>query len=186
MGPREVKFVLLAVGVLSTVVTMLLSKEERRRGVAFIFAWLIPGAGHLFLGKWKKGLFLFFLLGATYLFGLWIVGFRAVSFDDNPFYYVGQYGSGMTFLLAHLMATEKAYPREGIHPSWFDPGLLYVCVVGLLNLVLMMNVLDVKLERAVLPGESASKSPSSPGQSPPEGSKAPPVPPATPPQGKPA
>lgn len=150
-GGRELRLVLLAVGVLWIVLSALLKKEQRRNGIAFLFAWLIPGAGHLFLGKWKKGLFLLFLLGATYLFGLWIVGFRAVSFDDNPFYYVGQYGSGMTFLLARLMSVEKAYPRDGIHPSWFDPGLLYVCVVGLLNLVLMMNVLDVKPEASPAP-----------------------------------
>lgn len=145
MNPRELRYVLLAVGVLTIVVNLFIKKEERPKGIAFLMAWLVPGAGHLMLGKWKKGLFLFGLMGATYLFGLWIVGFRAVSFDDNPFYYVGQYGSGATFLLSRLMGMEKAYPRPDLHPSWFDPGLLYICVVGLLNLVLMMNVLDIKL-----------------------------------------
>ena len=49
---------------------------------------------------------------------------------------MGQYGSGATYLVAHALGVEKAYPRPEIHPSWFDPGLLYVCIVGLLNLVL--------------------------------------------------
>lgn len=167
MGSGEVKIVLASVVALSLVVSALLKKEERRRGAAFILAWMIPGAGHLFLGKWRKGLFFLFLLGATYLFGLWIVGFRAVSFDDNPFYYVGQYGSGATFLLARLMSVEKAYPREDA-PGWFDPGLLYVCVVGLLNLILMLNVLDLKLPApapVVVPAPAAPAEPPKPAPS---------------------
>ena len=121
-----------------------LPKGERIKGVAFFVGWLVPGAGHVLLGKWKKGLFFFAILGATYLFGLWISGFRPVSFDDNPFYFVGQYGSGTTLLIAKLRGAEKAIIRPSLDPSWFDPGLLYVCVVGLLNLVVMLSVLDAK------------------------------------------
>lgn len=125
-----------------------LPKGERVKGVAFFVGWLVPGAGHVMLGKWKKGLFFFALLGTTYLFGMWIAGFRPVSYDDNPFYFVGQYGSGITLLIAKLRGAEKAIVGTRFHPSWFDPGLLYVCVVGLLNLVVMMNTLDVKVEAA--------------------------------------
>jgi len=121
-----------------------LPKGERVKGVAFFVGWLVPGAGHVLLGRWKKGLFFFAILGATYLFGMWISGFRPVSFDDNPFYFVGQYGSGLTLLIAKLRGAEKAIIRPGLDPSWFDPGLLYVCVVGLLNLVVMLSVLDAK------------------------------------------
>ena len=134
-----------AVGFLVLMVTLLV--ENGRRGLAFLLAWILPGAGHIFLGKWKKGLSLLLIMGGTYLFGLWIVGFRAVSFDDNPFYYVGQYGSGSTFMIARLLGVEKAYPRPD-NPGWSDPGLLYICVVGLLNLVLMINTFDLKLEEA--------------------------------------
>jgi hypothetical protein len=115
-----------------------------KRSAAFLAAWLVPGAGHLVMGKWKKGLFFFALLGAAYAFGMHIAGWRPVSFDDNPFYFVGQYGSGATYLFAKLRGAEKAILRDDIHPSWFDPGLLYVCVVGLLNLVIMLNILDLK------------------------------------------
>ncbi|HZE98176.1 MAG TPA: DUF6677 family protein [Planctomycetota bacterium] len=138
------KGVLLIVGVTSLLVSVFLKKGERIKGAAFLVGWLVPGAGHFLIGQWKKGLFFLLILGATYLFGMWIAGFRPVSFDDNPFYYVGQYGSGMTFLVATLRGDEKAVVRDGIHPSWFDPGLLYVCVVGLLNLVVMLSLLDAK------------------------------------------
>jgi hypothetical protein len=125
-------------------VIVFMKKGERIKGVAFFLGWLVPGAGHVLLGQWKKGLFFFGILGLTYLFGMWIAGFRPVSFDDNPFYYVGQYGSGVTMLVAKLRGAEKAVVGPSLHPTWFDPGLLYVCVVGLLNLVVMLSVLDAK------------------------------------------
>lgn len=185
MNPRlELWAVLGSVAALCVLVTSLVKEEERARGLAFLLAWLVPGAGHVFLGKWKKGLFLFALLGATYLLGLWIVGPRAVSFDDNPFYYVGQYGSGATFFLGRALGEEKAYPREPLQPSWFDPGLLYICVVGLLNLVLMMNVLDVKRPSAVAAVGDKAAPPVPPGADPAKTPPASPPPPAAAPEAK--
>jgi len=133
----------LVVGSVALGVSLLAPPGERRRGAAFAAAWVLPGAGHAVLGRWKKGLFFLGILGATYLAGMGLVGFRAVSFEDNPFYYVGQYGSGLLMLLARVISSEKAVPRPD-DPGWFDPGLLYVCVVGLLNVVVALNVLDLR------------------------------------------
>ncbi len=167
---REAQFVALAVAFVVVVVTVSAKKSERIRGLAVLLAWLVPGAGHVLLGRWRKGLFFFSILSATYVFGLWIVGFKAISWDDNPFYYVGQWGSGATFAAAQLLSLQKPYPREGIPPSWFDPGLLYVCVVGLLNLVVVINVLEVKRSPAGAPA-----APPAPGASdPPPAAPAPP------------
>ena len=141
----SVATVLAVVGVGAILSSFMLKKGDRIRVIAFLAGWLLPGAGHVLVGKWKKGLFFFLILGATYLFGMWIAGFRPVSFDDNPFYFVGQYGSGVTLLVAKLRGAEKAIIRDSLNPSWFDPGLLYVCVVGLLNLVVMLNLLDPRL-----------------------------------------
>lgn len=138
------RVVVAALLLLFILATVFMKKGERIKGVAFLVGWLVPGAGHVLLGQWKKGLFFFLILGVTYVFGMWISGFRPVSFDDNPFYYVGQYGSGVTLLVAKLRGAEKAVVGPSLHPSWFDPGLLYVCVVGLLNLVVMLSVMDVR------------------------------------------
>jgi len=154
------KGLLIVAGLIFFLITIFMKKGERIKGVAFFVGWLVPGAGHVLLGQWKKGLFFFLILGVTYLFGMWIAGFRPVSFDDNPFYFVGQYGSGVTMLIAKLRGAEKAVVGPSLHPSWFDPGLLYVCVVGLLNLVVMMSVLDAKAPAsAVAPSAAAAVPP---------------------------
>src|SRR4029077_5651331 len=77
----------------------------------------------------------------------------------NPSHYVGQYGSGVTMLLAKLRGSEKAVVGPSLHPSWFDPGLLYVCVVGLLNLVVMLSVLDAKALSQETPAVAAPPAP---------------------------
>jgi hypothetical protein len=122
----------------------LLTQGQRRRGAAILAAWAFPGAGHLLMGNWKKGLLFLALLGGLYAAGLWIVGFRSVDWDENPFYYVGQYGSGLTLLGARSLFAAKSFPRAGLPLSWYDPGLLYVCCAGLLNLVVLLNLVDVK------------------------------------------
>lgn len=137
--------ILVALGVGVSAVALATARAGgARRGLAFLLAWLLPGAGHAVMGRWRKGLFFMAILSATYLFGLWIVGFRSVSFDENPFYYVGQYGSGLTLVMSKTVASGKSFPRPELTPSWYDPGLLYVCVAGLLNLVLMLNVLELR------------------------------------------
>jgi Family of unknown function (DUF6677) len=157
MDERFVLTVIRIVGAaLFLLVAAMSKKGERIRGAAFFAGWLVPGAGHVMLGQWKKGLFFFAILGATYLFGMSLTGFRPVSFDDNPFYYFGQYGSGAALFLAKMRGAEKAVVSSSLHPSWFDPGLLYVCVAGLLNLVVMLSTLDAKIvRRAVAPAPAA-------------------------------
>ncbi|MBI2900098.1 MAG: hypothetical protein HYY17_07925 [Planctomycetes bacterium] len=137
-------YVLAAIGLVFVLSVAMFSKDRRKNGVAFLLGWCVPGLGHLFLGRWKKAVFFFLTLGATYLFGLWLTGFRTVGFDDNPFYYVGQFGSGMTTLLASVLGKEKAFPRPDLSLGLYDPGLLYVCVAGLLNLVVAFNCFDFK------------------------------------------
>jgi hypothetical protein len=145
MNPRiETTAVLALAGSTAAVLALLLKPGERRKSAAFLLGWLLPGAGHVLLGRRRKGLFFAAVLVLTWLFGMWLVGFRPVSWDDNPFYYIGQYGSGAAFAVAKALAAEKAFPRPDLPPSWFDPGLLYVCVAGLLNFVVALNVFDLR------------------------------------------
>ncbi len=130
---------------------------ELRRALAFWLGWLVPGLGHVMLGRVRKALFFFGVIAALYLAGLWICGWRTVSFDDNPFYYVGQFGSGVTLVLGHALGIEKAYPRPDLPMAWYDPGLLYVCVAGLLNLVVMLNTLEKKKADATAPEAAEGK-----------------------------
>ena len=119
----------------------MIQRGEFRRAAAFWIGWLFPGLGHFLIGRWKKGLFFAAALSASYVAGLWICGWRVVTFEENPFYYVGQFGSGLTALFGALLDTDRPF-RTDVPVSWYDPGLLYVCVAGLLNLVVMLSVFN--------------------------------------------
>lgn len=121
---------------------LLFDREHRKTAVAFFLAWMIPGAGHLLLGRPVKALALFLILAGLYVTGLWLCGWRHVSADDNVFYYVGQFGSGVTTLLGQLFSSPKAFPREDLPTNWIDPAMLYVSVAGLLNIVITVGVFD--------------------------------------------
>jgi hypothetical protein len=122
--------------------SVMFEREHRRTGAAFFLAWFVPGAGHLLLGRPVKAAVLFLILATLYVSGLYLSGWRLVSFDDNPFYYVGQFGSGITTALGRILAEPKAYPRADVPTKWIDPALLYVCVAGLLNIVVAVGVFD--------------------------------------------
>lgn len=160
MGSRlDVKITFILVLAVVAFVYAASGKGQRVRAIAMGVGWLVPGAGHVLLGRWGKGLFFFGLLATTYLLGMWIVGFRPVSIEENPFYYVGQYGSGATMFLAKALGPDKSYPRDGVPVSWYDPGLLYVCVAGLLNLVVVLNLLDVRRPGAEVPAAKPAEAP---------------------------
>lgn len=158
MDPKyEMKAVAAAAAATTIVLALLLKPGERIKSVAFLLGWLFPGAGQVLLGRWKKGLFFAGVLIPTWLAGMWLAGFRPVGWEDNPFYYLGQYGSGAAFIAGKWISPEKAFPRQDLPPSWFDPGLLYVCISGLLNLVVALNVFDARPgPMAASPGPSAA------------------------------
>jgi hypothetical protein len=74
-------YVLAAVALVFALSMAVFSRDKRKNGIAFLLGWCVPGLGHLFLGRWRKALFVFAALGTTYLFGLWLTGFHTVGFD---------------------------------------------------------------------------------------------------------
>ncbi len=47
--------------------------------LAMILAWIVPGAGHAYLGRWKRAAIIFFTLGATFWAGVAMGGVMTVS-----------------------------------------------------------------------------------------------------------
>lgn len=106
--------------------------------LAISLGWMIPGAGHVLAGQVKKGVFFFLLLTSTFLAGLFLANFRTVRASDNPFYFVGQIGSGLNLLLTTLCSGPN--PRGWLSQVYFEPGLLYMSVSGLLNILVMLAI----------------------------------------------
>lgn len=106
--------------------------------LVLLTGWIIPGFAHWFYGQRYKALIFFAIALVCTLLGVLVADFRFIRFSDNPFYYFGQFGSGLTWLLVTLLTSEA--PRGLISMSYFEVGMLYVCVAGILNLVILLNL----------------------------------------------
>lgn len=133
--------------------------------VAAFWAWLIPGAGHLYQRRYAKGILFAVCILGTYFFGLALGGGKVVyaSFrrPDMRYPYLCQVGVGLPALPAlvqrqrvmggrdplwnGLMAPPEQPVIEGEHDEladWhrqlkanFELGTLYTMIAGLLNVL---------------------------------------------------
>jgi len=108
--------------------------------IAFIISWLIPGLGYLLLNKRIKALLLFTSVMLLVLAGIVMTDFRDIRFVDNPYYYVGRFGSGLIWGIIIMILHPQ--PSGIIPMQYFDIGHLYLCVAGTLNLVIALSVFN--------------------------------------------
>lgn len=112
-----------------------------------MLAWVIPGAGHLVLGRWRKALLYFVLIVSTFLAGWVISGYENVYFARGRSHVLLQVGAGIvTFLLG--LGREAAEPKFTVM-RYFEIGTLYTMVAGLLNVLVVMDAVltSIRLRR---------------------------------------
>jgi len=107
--------------------------------LAGFWAWLWPGAGHIYQGRYAKGLLFMVCVLGTYFFGLAITGGHVVyaswTKTDKRLYYVCQIGVGLPALPAlvesyrvlvadppmkPLFGGIMAPPRQPVRPNSWD------------------------------------------------------------------
>jgi hypothetical protein len=101
-------------------------------------AWLVPGTGHLLLGRWGRALTFFLVVSALAFTGFFAKGQVFPPHSDDPFGTLGFLAdacSGLFFVVAHLF--EKAGPD--VSRAVGDYGTRFVATAGIVNL---LGVLD--------------------------------------------
>jgi len=112
-----------------------------------ILGWLLPGVGHFARGERLKGALFFVTLLGCFAAGEFMSEFRAVSRVEHKISFYAQIGMGGPTLLC--VWYDKAYNRPGLAllshpipvPRLLDCGIMYTCVAGLLNFVLVVDLL---------------------------------------------
>ena len=145
--------------------------------LAVFLAWLIPGAGHLFLGHRARGLIFLVTITLTFWTGMAVGGVRGtVDPKERKLWFLAQVctgGNALSGLLLHEVVqppppdpdVEQAAYRLGMRSAagptpyvghWLglDVAVHYTGVAGLLNLLVIFDVI-LRAERANLAREDA-------------------------------
>ena len=108
---------------------------DRHPLLAWILGWLVPGAGHWYIGQRDRGAVLAGTLVGCFLAGV-LLGGRGTVTDAHPEFLALQCGAGLPAAAAWAVSTPD--PAD-VPVSRRDLGMLYTLVPALLNLVVAMD-----------------------------------------------
>jgi hypothetical protein len=102
--------------------------------LALIAGWLIPGAGHILLGKWVRGALLAISILSMFAIGIALQGKVYSPNTGEPLDmlgFAGDLGAGLLYGLARILGWGQAPVLIAVA----DYGTKFIVVAGLLNLV---------------------------------------------------
>jgi hypothetical protein len=139
-----------------------------RTALAIAVAWLVPGAGHAMLGRFRRGVFFFVLIGASFTLGLAHDGRLSLYSPRDAFLtglqVIANVGVGPADMVARIgvygepayALPETSHPRYPHRADTFRNrqrsavsayGTAYLWTAGLMNLLLLLDVWDIAKRR---------------------------------------
>jgi hypothetical protein len=109
-------------------------------------AWLVPGAGHLWLGRRQKGFVFLAAIPLMFLIGLLLHG------TIFPFQFaeplaglaaVAEFGTGLPWILARAMDAGGGT----VTAATWEYGNTFMIVAGLLNALVVLDAFDIGMGR---------------------------------------
>lgn len=128
-----------------------------RRTAAVVLAWLVPGAGHLVLGKNGRALLFFLTIVAAFAFGLILNGHLYWPTPDTTstfgvdlitlLWFFAQVGSGLCYVASYVLGLgTAAIPQSAASPT-FEYGNTFMFLAGLLNYLVVHDAFDIAAGR---------------------------------------
>jgi hypothetical protein len=111
-----------------------------------VAAWAVPGAGHLWLGRYQKGLTLLVVLPLMFAVGLAIRGqIFPFQFQDLlvGLAAIADLGIGLPYVVAKLAGLGAGE----VIAITYEYGNTYVIVAGLLNMLAVLDAFDIAAGR---------------------------------------
>jgi hypothetical protein len=122
------------------------SQASRLGYMALIAGWLIPGAGHLLLRRWGRGLLVLASISCMFVLGI-MMGARLYAPNTADLLdmlgFLGDLGAGLLYLIGHGLGLGQA-PVQVVTA---DYGAKFVVVAGLLNLISAVDAHSIAIGR---------------------------------------
>lgn len=118
----------------------------RKAVLAMVLAWLVPGAGHLTLGRVARAAFYFVWVALALAIGCYLDGFLPFVLHGSPLQVLktlGAMGSGIPYFLLRF-----AWDYQGdLNSPGFDYGFAFLESAGLMNMLLVLDTWDIAVGR---------------------------------------
>jgi hypothetical protein len=115
---------------------------KTRAVLSLILGWIMPGLGHIFLKKFRRGLIFFICISAMALLGL-LIGGKIYSFQtENPLTilaFFSDIGIGALYFLSNVFPIGLGE----IKAVTFEFGTAYIAGAGLLNYLVALDAFDI-------------------------------------------
>jgi hypothetical protein len=112
--------------------------------LAAVLAWLVPGAGHLFLKRGRRALLFFVLVLVSLVIGCKLQGNLYSPVQGQPLTLLatlGCMGMGVPyFVLRYLLDYHGEVAAAG-----YEYGTAFILTAGLMNLLLVLDAWDIAL-----------------------------------------
>lgn len=114
--------------------------------LVYLVSWLVPGGGHLWLGRRQKGFVFLVALPLMFGFGLALEG-RLFPFEwSDPLVVlaaIADFGSGVPYLVARTLGL-----GAGVSGAvTYEYGNAFMITAGLLNALVIVDAHDIALGR---------------------------------------
>ena len=119
----------------------------RRTITSMLLAFVVPGAGHFYLGRRDRAIGFFIVIVALFAIGLSIDGSLYTLAESRgsllkTLASVGSMGSGALYFLANLRG-----PHGSVTSLTFEYGTTFILTAGLMNLLLVLDCFDIAMDR---------------------------------------
>jgi hypothetical protein len=109
--------------------------------VAAVAAFLVPGLGHVYLRRWRRGL-AFFLLVAVSLWVGWNLQGNLYTVERNePLSILGTLGA-MGMGIPYFLFRMQKYAGDILSPG-YEYGTAFLLTAGLMNWLLVLDAWDI-------------------------------------------
>jgi len=121
--------------------------------IAGVLAWVLPGAGHFFIGQRGRGLIFMITIALTFWGGIAIGGVKnTVNPQDRTLWFLAQVCTGVHPFVAIAWSRQVEIPSGADSSHWIaygqmeDVSIVYTAIAGMLNVLVILDVM-IRTER---------------------------------------
>ena len=116
---------------------------NKRSIVSMVLAYLIPGAGHFYLGYRRRAIAFFAIVVTLFVIGLFVDGSLYTVSNANRAVLrllasFGSVGAGIVYFIAHALG-----PHGNVSSLTYEYGTTFTLTAGLMNLLLVLDCFDI-------------------------------------------